>query len=302
MTLRHLRTISNTCPSDVIFRAFLWTGSPLVCATLPVASRSAMAAAFVFTTSPEVRCCSRLRTARQLPSSSRKPHSPPFLFALRVPSETFQLRRAYSADDLLAFPPQPDKALIGTAVVGDESFMAAKFAWRNNIPNGCILRRPCFCEMGVSYSANLCPVRCFWPPVRRRVAPGQPLFRKVNVGNFNSMIKAIFVKLCVPEDARYSSHGFRRGTAQELKGKGSPWTAVATDGLWNSASFRGYVDMSHDVELGAARLFTVGPVSESDCELVHLGFILPPLASPLDRPARPLSLGYRGSLGRPRGF
>ena len=210
-----------------------------------------------------------------------------------MPSATLQLKRAYSSDNLLDFDPQPDKTLIGTATVGKEQFLVAKFSWRKIITHGCILRRPCFFELGAAY-ANLCPVHCFWPAVRRRVAPGRSLFRKVNVGNFYRMLKAVLANLLVPEASRYSSHGFRRGTAQELKEKGSPWTAAATAGLWNSAAFRGYVDMSRDVEQGVARLFGVDPDSESDCELVHMGlFFLAHLHRPLaGRPGRfPLGIG-----------
>ena len=145
-----------------------------------------------------------------------------FLFALRVPSGTLQLRRAFSPDNLLIFPPQPDKALIGIASVGGELFLVAKFSWRKNISNGCILRRPCFCNLGTPFATSLCPVHCFWPAVRRRVACGQRLFSKVNVGNFNRILKAVCAKLSIPDAARFSSHGFRRGTSQELKERGSP--------------------------------------------------------------------------------
>ena len=131
------------------------------------------------------------------------------------------------------------------------------------------------------------------------MAPGQPLFRKVNAGNFNRMMKDELAKLLVPEATRYSSHGSRRGVAQELRERGSPWAAVATAGLWNSADFRGYFDMSKDVETGASRLFAVDPASESDCAPVHMGLFPPWGSSPVDRSARPLFLGYRGSLGRP---
>ena len=95
------------------------------------------------------------------------------------------------------------------------------------------------------------------------------LFRKVYVGNFNRILKTVLKKLSIPEAERYSSHGFRRGTAQDLKEKGSPWAVVATAGLWNSPAFRGYVDMSKDVETSVARLFAVDMDSDSDGEQVQ---------------------------------
>ena len=197
-------------------------------------------------------------------------------------------------------PPRPEKSLIGAASVGGGIFLVAQFAWRKNIANGCILRRPCFCNLGTERAISLFPDHCFWPDVRRRVAPGQLLFRKVNSGNANRTLKAISAKLAIPEATRYSSHGFRRGAAQELKDRGSPWAAVATAGLRNSEAFRGYADMPRGVETSASRLFAVDPNSDSGCEPEHMGsFFSPWGCSPLDRSARPLFLGYRGSLGRP---
>ena len=47
-----------------------------------------------------------------------------FLFAFRVPSETIQLARAYSNDEINAFSPQHEKALIGIRTAPDGCFMA----------------------------------------------------------------------------------------------------------------------------------------------------------------------------------
>ena len=65
---------------------------------------------------------------------------------------------------------------------------------------------------------------------------------------------------------RYSSHGFRCGAAQELKEVGSPWTVVATAGLWRSPTFRRYAAMTADVEQGVRILFPADSDSESDPE------------------------------------
>ena len=69
-----------------------------------------------------------------------------------------------------------------------------------------------------------------------------------------------------PEAHRYSSHGFRSGTSQELKETGSPWSAVASLGILHSPAFRGYLDMSRGVEMGARQLFDVDLESESEAE------------------------------------
>ena len=104
----------------------------------------------------------------------------------------------------------------------------------------------------------------FWVRIRCCVAPGAPLFSAVNRRNFNSSLKAVTAQLRVPDDQRYSPHGFRRGATQELKETGSPWSLVATSAVWHSSAFRGYVDMSRDVELGAQQLFEVDMDSTSE--------------------------------------
>ena len=48
----------------------------------------------------------------------------------------------------------------------------------------------------------------------------------------------------------YSSHAFRRWASQELKEPGAPLSVAASSWVWRSASFRGYVDLSRDVDLG----------------------------------------------------
>ena len=157
-----------------------------------------------------------------------------FLFSFRVPSETLQMVRSFNSDELDSFSPQPEKALIGVRVIGGESFLIAKLSWRKNLSSGCILRRPCFCIPRAARAQAICPVRAFWPLIRRRVDPGQPLFKAVNRRNFNCILKAVMAKINTPDAARYSSHAFRRGTTQGLKETGSPWSVVATSGLWHS--------------------------------------------------------------------
>ena len=119
--------------------------------------------------------------------------------------------------------------------------------------------------------------------IRSRVAPGQLLFRSVNRRNFNRQLKAIMANLHVPVAARYSSHAFRRGATQELKEAGSPWSAIAASGVWHSTSFRGYIDLSRDVELGARYLFDVDFDSESGSDEVHRWVLFQ--GKPLGRPS-----------------
>ena len=137
---------------------------------------------------------------------------------------------------------------------------------------GCILRWPCFFLLGGKHATSRLPIHRFWAEIRRRVQPGKPLFRSVNRGNFNRMIKAVFAQLHVPGAERYSSHGLRRGTARELKESASPWDVAASAGVWNSPASRGYLDMARDVEICIMGLFDVDQDSASDAEPVRKGF------------------------------
>ena len=101
-----------------------------------------------------------------------------FLFSFRVPSETWKLRRAYNTDGLQGFTPQLEKALIGSRAIDGQEFLLAKLTTRKNLASGCILRRPCFCQLVARKAAQLCPVHAIWAAVRHRVGPGQLLFSR----------------------------------------------------------------------------------------------------------------------------
>ena len=77
------------------------------------------------------------------------------------------------------------------------------------------------------------------------------------------MIKAVFGQLAVPQAERYTAHGFRRVTSHGLKEPGSPWSVVASCGVWHSPAFRGYLDTSKDMELEALQMFGVYFYSDS---------------------------------------
>ena len=186
-----------------------------------------------------------------------------FLFSFRVPSETLHLRRAFPTDRLEGFAPQLEKALIGVRAIDGQQFLSVKLTTRKNLDSGCILRRPCFCHLAAPKALKLCPAHVFWAEVRRRVHPGQLLFQSGTRRNFNRTLKAVLARLGIPYAERYSSRGFRRGTPQELKETGPPWSAVASSGIWRSPAFRGYLDMSRDADLGVSHLFEVAFDSDS---------------------------------------
>ena len=159
-------------------------------------------------------------------------------------------------------------ALVGVRTTPDGCFLVAKFKWRKNITCGFVLRRPCFCR-GDRPAARACfPVHALWPSIRELVPPGQPLFTTVNSRNFNMILRAVLTRIRITAAKRYSSHGLRRGASQELEEVGSPWAVVAAAGLWRSPAFRGYVDLTAEVEQGVRSLFPVDSDSESDAEAV----------------------------------
>ena len=81
-----------------------------------------------------------------------------FLFALRVPSETLQIRRDYRGDGISAFSPPSEKAMVGIRESPDGWFVIRRLKRRKNLTGGCALRRPCFCSVDRPAAATLCPV------------------------------------------------------------------------------------------------------------------------------------------------
>ena len=67
-----------------------------------------------------------------------------FLYALRVPSEALISRGAFKDDDLTGYAPMRRKAFIGPRGLMGHECLIIRFERRKNLPNGCILPRPCF--------------------------------------------------------------------------------------------------------------------------------------------------------------
>ena len=177
-----------------------------------------------------------------------------FLYALRVPSEALVLRRSFLDDDLTGFAPIQYKALIGIRGPAGHECLVIRFSRRKNLPNGCILSRPCFCKLEARSARRLCPVHAIWPAIAARVRCGEMLFPGYTTQNVNTTIKAVLAKLDIPQAELYTSHGFRRGAAQELKERGCQWPIVASLGEWRSLAFMGYIDIAKDVARDMSKL------------------------------------------------
>ena len=177
-----------------------------------------------------------------------------FLFAFRVPSEALLLRRAYKSDEIELFTPQKGKALIASRKIGNEQVLVAKLAWRKHMPGGFIAKRPCFCSLDTRRARALCPVHWFWHWARKNHKSGQNISRVRNARNVNRRLRQAFTALRIPAANRYSSHGFRRGAAQELKENGPQWPIVAEVGKRNGLSFKNYVGLSDDLSRDTSKL------------------------------------------------
>lgn len=76
----------------------------------------------------------------------------------------------------------------------------------------------------------------------------------------NRAINTVFRKLGISHAESYTSHGFRRGAARELKERGIQWATVAGAVGWEALAFRGYVDTAADISQAMATL----PIEDFD--------------------------------------
>ena len=122
-------------------------------------------------------------------------------------------------------------------------------------------------------------MRFWWERVCSSVPPAHSLSSEISARNINRSIKAVFAKLGVSYARSYTSHGFRRGKAQELKESGSQWATVAGIGGRLSLAFRGYLGATSDISKATARLLIddYGPSSSEEEEAPFFGGASPSL-------------------------
>ena len=113
------------------------------------------------------------------------------------------------------------------------------------------------------------PVYAISPCIASRVRPGEKLFSMFSATNVNATLKAVLAKLLIERSEKFSSHGFRRGVAQELKETGSQRAVIATLGDWESLAFLGYVDITDEVDRNMAKLSIETETGDSDPEQVR---------------------------------
>lgn len=69
-------------------------------------------------------------------------------------------------------------------------------------------------------AVEFCPVRAFWPWIRRRVAPGELLTQWGSRRNLNRIPKAAHAKLSIPESHRYTPTPSAEGRPMASRSQG----------------------------------------------------------------------------------
>ena len=179
----------------------------------------------------------------------------------------------FRIEDLTNFAPFKDLDFI--AIFGDHpgECLVIRLLHRKNLPQGCILSRPCFCDLSRPRAKQLCPFRAICPAISALVKPGEPPPPHGYYGtDVNKTIKDALAKILAPYDRSYTSHGFRRGASNELKTKGPQRTVVAGLGEWRPLAFKGYFDTTLEVAIDMSKLLIETDVlTEEEDEVLSLG-------------------------------
>ena len=170
---------------------------------------------------------------------------------LRMPLSYAELIRTTT---LLVTPHMRGPALIALRGLMGNECLAIRFERRKNLPNGCILSRPCFCMLAAPSAKRLSPVHAFCPAIASRVKCGGKIFPGYAAQNVNTAIKAVLGNLDIPQAELYTPHGYRLGAAQELKERGCQWPIVASLAEWRILAFTGYIDIAKDVARDTSKL------------------------------------------------
>ena len=186
-----------------------------------------------------------------------------FLPLLRIPSEALLMRRAGDSDSITDFPPQKHKILAGIRAVKGTPLFVAKFAWRNNMRRGCILRRPCLCGEKESLARALCPIHQVWHRMAQRTRPHELLFPPIGYA-FSKLLRTNSAKAGFRSAGKFPSHCFRRGATQELQVSGGSSGTIKGAGCWRGMGFRSYVDTQLTDALKVSRILARATNSDSE--------------------------------------
>jgi len=129
------------------------------------------------------------------------------------------------------------------AIFRDEQNRLVLRIWlrrRKNAPEGAVLTRACTCRS----SQVMCPVHALvrWMSATGKERQVGRLFPKACYSSFSRGMSFLLEKIGFPQAADFSSHGFRRGMAQEILRRGGSLADVLAAGGWRSPAFLLYLD------------------------------------------------------------
>ena len=177
-----------------------------------------------------------------------------YIFSLMAPSETLQLVRAFSNDAITEYKKQDTDALIGVMTYNNKSLLVKKFAFRQNIRSGCILKRPGICQgRNKSLTRAWGPVHAGCPYIQKRAKPGNFISPSFTRANINRILKKTMTLVGLDSGGIYPPRFSERSHAA-IPAAGSTLRVVLTSGIWTESGYRTYIDAQLDEALNIARI------------------------------------------------
>ena len=153
-------------------------------------------------------------------------------FLLRVPSEGIPL----------------EWEGLHSCVVFESHRAVVTLSRRKNTRVPVTLTRDCCCT---STGQRLCAVH--WLHALRRASEGKGRVFTLTKHYFATRIKELAAQVGVPDSARFGTHLFRRGMAQDLLDQGGSVAALMVAGGWTSTAFTAYLRRAQIDDVAVAR-------------------------------------------------
>jgi len=172
-------------------------------------------------------------------------------FLLRVPSEALPL----------SFDAPQEHSSLAIRQESDRQVLVLSLRRRKNVPAGTVLKRACSCTAARDL---LCPVHALseWHARTGRAWSGR-LFRYPPT-SFRRDLQRAVRDLGLENPESFSSHSFRRGTAQDMSLVGSSLAEILEAGQWRSSAFMKYLCKADLEQAAVLDVFLAGSDSESE--------------------------------------
>ena len=149
----------------------------------------------------------------------------------------------------------PDSSLAAsqqTIVWRERDEICIRILKRKNRQQGSgTIRRKCSCQ----FSERLCPVHKLWDGFFAHLEEGVAPWGQLTPNYVRLRLRRILDVLKIPDSAKYGTHDFRRGHAEDLRLNGSTFAEILRAGQWKSAPFMSYLEdvgLERDVAYHAA--------------------------------------------------